>query len=29
MARDITVDLGDLKLERGEILRGDVAHARM
>ncbi len=29
MARDITVDLGDLKLERGEILRGDVAHARI
>ena len=29
MARDITVDLGDTKLERGETLRGDVAHARM
>ena len=29
MARDITVDLGDTVLERGEVLRGDTAHARL
>ena len=29
MARDITVDLGDTILERGETLRADVAHARI
>ena len=29
MARDIAVDLGDTKLERGEILRADTAHARL
>ena len=29
MAQDILVDLGDTVLERGDTLRGDVAHARM
>jgi len=29
MAQDITVDLGDMILERGETLRADVAHARI